>query len=133
MQRLRVPHFAGAILAIAACASASSSDDTSNVPPEPIGSPAQAVTVSVRDNFFSPVSALVAVNGTVTWNWVGTGHSVTSDGSPTFSPSAPVSSPPTTLGPIVFSSLGTYTYHCTVHGVAGVYGSGQMTGAVFVR
>jgi len=132
MRRQRILPFAGALLALAACGS-TEPDGTSNNPPQPIGVPAQAVSVSVQDNFFSPASALVAVNGTVTWNWVGNGHSVTSDGSPTFSPNAPISNPPTTLGPIVFSTLGTYSYHCTVHGVPGVYGSGQMTGAVFVR
>ena len=132
MRRQRILPFAGAILALAACGS-TEPDTTSNIPPQPIGVPAQAVSVSVQDNFFIPASALVAVNGTVTWTWVGNGHSVTSDGSPTFSPNAPISNAPTTLGPIVFSTLGTYSYHCTVHGVPGVYGSGQMTGAVFVR
>jgi len=124
--------FAGTVLALAACGSATGPNPTSNTPPAPTGNPAQAVSVSVQDNFFSPASALVAVNGTVTWTWIGTGHSVTSDGSPAFSPNAPISNPPTTLA-VVFGSPGTYSYHCTVHGVPGVYGSGQMTGAVFVR
>ena len=133
MRRQRILPFAGAVLALAACGSSTGPNNNSNTPPAPTGTPALAVSVSVQDNFFSPASALVAVNGTVTWTWVGTGHSVTSDGSPAFSPNAPISSPPTTLGPIVFGSLGTYSYHCTAHGVPGVYGSGQMTGAVFVR
>jgi len=132
MRRQPVLPFAGAILVLAACGSSTGPNNNTNVPPVPTGTPALAVSVSVQDNFFSPASALVAVNGTVTWTWVGTGHSVTSDGSPTFSPNAPISNPPTTLA-VVFPSLGTYTYHCTAHGVPGVYGSGQMTGAVFVR
>lgn len=106
----------------------------SNVPPPPpSGNPVQAATVDVQDNFFSPQTVLIAVGGTVTWTWVGSGHSVTSTGSPAFSPNAPISNAPHTLGPVTFSTAGTYQYYCTVHGVPGVYSSGSMTGTVFVQ
>jgi plastocyanin len=131
MQRQLFP-LAGALLALAACGSVTGTN-TNGTPEPPTGPPAQAATVEVRDNYYSPANPLIAVGGTVTWNWLGTGHSVTSDGSPAFSPNAPVRSEPYTLGPIVFATAGTYSFHCSVHGVAGTYGSGTMTGAVFVQ
>jgi plastocyanin len=92
-----------------------------------------AATVDVQNNYFSPASVLLATGGTVTWNWVGSGHSVTSAGSPALPSTAPVTDAPFTLGPVTFSTAGTYQYYCTVHGVAGSYGGGNMTGAIFVQ
>lgn len=106
---------------------------TSTTPQEPPGNPVAAATIQVQDNSYSPSTVLISAGGTVTWSWVGdNGHSVTSDGSPSFTPNAAVSFPPKTLA-VVFASAGTYGFHCTVHGVAGTYGGGTMTGAVFVR
>ena len=134
MQRQRILPLAGAILALSACGSVTSStNNNSNIPPPPTGNPAPAITVEVRDFYFNPSNPLIAVGGTVTWTWIDSGHSVTSDGTPSFSPSAPVSRSGYTLGPLVFATAGTYRFHCSVHGVAGVYGAGTMTGAVFVR
>jgi len=124
---------AGALLALAGCGSVTGSSHTSGTPEPPSGTPALAVTVEVRSNYYNPTNPLVAVGGTVTWNWIDSGHSVTSDGSPAFTPNAPVSNAGTTLGPIVFATAGTYSFHCSIHGVAGTYGSGTMTGAVFVQ
>jgi plastocyanin len=133
MQRQFLP-LAGALLALAACGSITGyNNNTSGTPDPPTGTPAQAVTVEVRSDYYNPSNPLVAVGGTVTWIWIDSGHSVTSDGSPTFAPNAPVSAAGHTLGPIVFATAGTYSFHCTVHGVAGTYGSGTMTGAVFVQ
>ncbi len=104
-----------------------------NTPQEPSGNPVAAATIQVQDDFYSPSTVLISAGGTVTWNWVGSGHSVTPDGSPTFGSGAPLRNAPNTLGPVVFASAGTYSFHCTAHGVPGTYGSGTMTGAVFVR
>ena len=134
MQRQRLFPLAGTVLALAACGSiAGSSTNTNNIPEQPTGTPAQAATVEVRDNYYNPTNPLIAAGGTVTWTWIGSGHSVTSDGTPTFTPNAPISNSPHTLGPVVFATAGTYSFHCSVHGVAGSYGTGTMTGAVFVR
>lgn len=82
---------------------------------------------------FSPNSIVVAVGGTVTWKWIGgDGHSVTPDGSPTFSPTSGISYPPKELV-VTFTQAGTYTYHCIVHGVAGYGSPGNMIGVVYVR
>lgn len=133
MRQQRIIPLAGAILALAACSSVGEANHTSNMPPDPIGTPVQNATVEVRDNVYVPSNPLISAGGTVTWTWTGNGHSVTSDGTPSFSPNAPVSNAPHTLGPVVFSTPGTYSFHCTVHGVAGSYGTGTMTGAVFVQ
>jgi plastocyanin len=134
MQRQRILPLTGALLALAGCGSVTgSTTHTSNIPDPPSGVPAQAATVEVRDNYFNPSNPLIAAGGTVTWTWIGSGHSVTSDGTPSFTPNAPISNAPHTLGPVVFATPGTYSFHCQVHGVAGTYGTGTMTGAVFVQ
>jgi plastocyanin len=123
------------VLAVAGCGGAGYGTNPSGNqgPMQPAGDPVQAATVEVQSNYFSPNTVLIAAGGTVTWTWIGSGHSVTSSGTPSFSPSAPISNAPNTLGPITFSTAGTYEYYCMVHGVAGAYGTGSMTGAVFVR
>ena len=119
------------ILAVVACGGdPTGSNDT---PPEPVGDPVAAATIQVQNDFYSPSTVLVSAGGTVTWVWVGSGHSVTPAGSPTFSPTSGVSNAPKTLGPVTFASAGVYQFYCTVHGVPGTYGGGQMTGAVFVE
>lgn len=93
-----------------------------------------AVTVTVGDNFFrsqrnstsNPAVDTIAAGGSVTWTW-GTGtlalHSVESTGSPTFT-----SSTTRTTGTyaVQFNTPGTYTYDCSVHGLA-------MTGTIVVK
>ena len=98
----------------------------------PAGNPVASATVEVQNNLFSPASVSLSAGGTVTWTWVGSGHSVTSDGAPGFSPTAPVSNAPHTLGPITFSQAGTYQYYCSVHGTSSGYGGG-MLGTIFVQ
>ena len=120
------------VLLLLACGGSDGPTGGSNTPTDPGGTPAAAATIQVMNDFYSPSTVLISPGGTVTWNWVGAGHSVTPDGSPTFSPGAPISNPPRTLA-VVFASAGTYSFHCTAHGVPGVYGGGTMTGAVFVR
>jgi plastocyanin len=120
------------VLLLIGCGGSDGPTGTSNTPTDPGGTPAASATIQVMNDFYSPSTVLISPGGKVTWNWVGEGHSVTPDGSPTFSPGAPISNPPRTLE-VVFASAGTYSFHCTAHGVPGVYGGGTMTGAVFVR
>ncbi len=123
--------------ALVGCGGAGTTPNGQNGPTQypqqpPAGNPVDAATVNVANNAFSPTSVLLASGGTVTWTWVGSGHSVTSDGTPSFSPNAPVSNSPHTLGPVVFATVGSYQYYCTQHGAAGGYG-GNMVGTIFVQ
>lgn len=91
--------------------------------------------VTVRNNLFrsdhnsttNPAVDTVAVDGTVTWTWVMTGlvaHTVTSEGSPSFTSSGPVAGPGQTYS-FKFLSPGRYDYACAIHPV--------MTGRIVVR
>lgn len=122
-----------AVLLISGCGSSYGMTSTSTFPNLPGGTPAQTATISVQNNIFSPVAVKIAPGGTVTWNWVGSGHSVVSFGTPSFSPNAPVRDAPFTLGPVTFATVGDYQFFCTVHGAGGVYNGGSMAGVVFVR
>ncbi len=84
-----------------------------------------SINVSVRnDNFLSvrngtvnPAVDTVLAGGTVTWGWAPTAsnpHSVTSTGSPSFQGQAAATQPPPFT--VIFSTPGTYSYYCTVHG-----------------
>ncbi len=80
---------------------------------------------SVRNSTRNPAVDTVAVNGTVTWTWVGAvGHGVNwLTGSP-----LPTNSTTKASGtyPWTFTAPGTYTYDCTVHG-------SLMTGRIVVQ
>jgi plastocyanin len=116
-----------------ACGGSDIPTGTSTTPPPPTGNPVTAATIQVQDNFYSPATVLISAGGTVTWNWGGEeAHSVTPDGATSFTGVA-LKTAPFTLGPVVFAVAGTYSFHCTAHGVAGTYGGGTMTGAVFVQ
>jgi plastocyanin len=91
-------------------------------------------TVSVGDIFFksdhnasqNPAVDTIAVGGKVTWNWVGTAsHSVQSTGTPSFTSSAIKTGVGQTYS-FTFTTAGTYTYDCAVHGTL-------MTGRVVVE
>lgn len=81
--------------------------------------PPSEISIQVRNNFFSPQVGTVAAGGAVTWDWVGTGHNVTSNPSP-----GPLDSgthdPPFSYQ-ITFPTPGTYHYECTQH--AGMTGT----------
>lgn len=69
----------------------------------------KSVTVSVRDNLFSPKTATVARGGTVTWRWAGKkAHDVVGNG---------VKSKVIKTGTFkkTFSKKGTFNYVCTLH------------------
>jgi plastocyanin len=80
---------------------------------------------SVRNGTFNPAVDTVAVNGTVTWTWASgsVSHGVQSTGSPSFTNSSIQSSGSYAF---TFTSAGTYTYQCLVHG-------SSMTGQIVVR
>jgi plastocyanin len=130
-----------ALVLLAACGGGTTSpgggygggNNGGSLPQIPSGSPAPSATINVVNNAFQANSVLIQVGGTVTWTWVGSGHSVTSSGTPSFAPSAPVSNAGTVLGPVVFAATGDYQYYCSVHGgTSGGYVTG-MSGVVYVR
>jgi len=127
------------LLVAAATVAACSSD--SNSPSTPGdgggggggGTPA-AVTVgniffqSAHNSTQNPAVDTVAVGTTVTWTWTNTGdtpHSVKSEGSPGFTSSTTQSGNGATYT-FAFTTPGTYTYDCAVHGSA-------MTGRIVVQ
>ena len=73
---------------------------------------------------FSPTSVTISNGGTVTWTWSGGPHGVAWLTAPT---TKPADSPTQSTGTyqVTFTTPGTYTYDCTVHGAA-------MTGTVVV-
>ena len=101
-------------------------------PPGPPPPPSAAVTVAVQNNQYSPTEARVTVGGTVTWNWEGTGHSVTSAFTPSFQGTSGLQNTGFTLGPLTFSTAGTYLYYCTAHGAASNGNVSGMSGRVIV-
>jgi len=100
------------------------------------GAAPTTAAITVGNDFFksghngagnSPVDT-VAVGGTVTWTWAGTGstpHSVQSLGSPSFASSS-VQTGDGSMHQVVFATAGTYRYDCAVHGTI-------MSGTIVVR
>jgi plastocyanin len=76
-------------------------------------------TVTVGNNFFSPVDVSVAQGTTVTWQWAAgdVSHNVTFDDLQ--------NSPTQSSGTYqrTFMTAGTFPYHCTIHGAAVMHGS----------
>jgi plastocyanin len=84
---------------------------------------AQPIVVTVGDNVFSPNSTVVAVGTQVTWQWQGTlQHSVIFDNN---DPGSTLQASGTFRR--TFAAAGSHTYHCEIHGNAG------MTGVVTVN
>jgi len=128
-------HFpTGWLLAAAAITTVACSSDSSG--PSNGGGGGAAGTVTVGDIFFqsghngtkNPAIDTVAVGTTVTWTWTNTGstpHSVESEDSPSFTSSGTLTGSGKTYS-VTFTSPGTYTYDCAVHGMA-------MTGRIVVQ
>lgn len=142
--RLRVGIWS--VIVTAACGGSSGTTGVPvNQPPPPPSGPA-AQTISMIDYAFSPASLTVKAGTTVKWvNNGKTSHTATSDGgvAPAFD-SGTLAAPGTTTDPyggmmttpggayqVTFSTPGTYTYHCTFHGVAGSI-PGTMKGTITV-
>ncbi len=122
------------LLAAAIATGACGSDSTDSGSNGPVG------TVTVGNNFFqsghngtqNPAVDTVAVGGTVTWTWTGTGgtsHSVRSEDAqgtlPSFTSSQVLTGNGQTYS-VTFTAAGTYQYDCAVHGAL-------MTGTVVVQ
>jgi plastocyanin len=100
----------GLVTLLSACGSGSDS------PTSPM---AGGNTVTVGNNFFSPVDLSAAVGTTVTWNWApgAVEHNVTfDDGQASATQSAGNYAR-------TFSAAGTFPYHCTIHGAAVMHGT----------
>ena len=108
---------------LAACGGAGS--DAGVTPPGGLpgttGAPAPANAVVVRDNVYSPAVTTVLPGATVTWTWSAANtHDVTFDDGVTSGLLTHASFQRT------FTTPGTYSYHCTLHGSA-------MSGTVVVQ
>lgn len=120
-------------LALVAGLRCSSGSDSPSGPSEPPdnpnpgpGTPRANATVSVQDDFFNPSSVTVQrTSGTakVTWQWYGSNaHSVIFDAG---GPNAP--SQTSGVFERDFTSAGSFTYYCSVHG------RNAMSGTVVVQ
>jgi plastocyanin len=76
-------------------------------------------TVTVGNNFYSPVDLSVTPGTTVTWQWAANAvaHNVTFDDN--------AQSPTQSSGTFTrtFSTAGTFPYHCTIHTAAVMHGT----------
>ncbi len=89
--------------------------------------PGTAVPVTVSNFLFTPKDTAVQTGGTVTWTWNSgtTPHNVTYTNGPTPLPSnSPTQDASGPTFSTTFTTVGTYTYHCTIHS--------QMTGSITV-
>jgi len=80
--------------------------------------PGTAVGVSVTNDAFTPRDTAVQTGGTVTWTWNSgtTQHNVTYIGGPTPLPrNSPTQSASGPTFSTTFTTVGKYTYHCTIH------------------
>ncbi len=70
-------------------------------------------SVSVRDNYFTPSTITVKAGSAVTWTWAGK-----NDHSVTFNDGTTSTTQSTGVYTRTFSTAGTYSYHCAVHGTS---------------
>lgn len=111
---------AGAFLVLLAACSSSTSP---SYPPNSGGGQGQGgsqTTIAVNNDYFNPTPDTV-VAGQVTFNWTtsppSNGHNVTWDSGPG---TLPANSATLTSGTYVATlQVGTYAYHCTIHGAPG--------------
>lgn len=114
-----------ALLALAGCGGSGSPTGTNNgnTGGDGGGGGSTSNAISVRDNSFSPSATTVTPGTTVTWTWAGANsHNVT------FDDGSNIASDTQTSGTFsrTFQTVGTFAYHCTIHGAA-------MSGSVTVK
>jgi len=92
--------------------------------------------ITVQNNSFSPSSTTVPVGTTVTWTWNactgdGYGGQMCTDHSIVFDDGGRTNAPLQSEGTFSskFSTAGTYTYHCSVHGTT----TSGMRGTIIVQ
>jgi len=72
--------------------------------------------VAIADFSFTPKDVVIKTGGTVTWTWGGAQpHNVTYDGGPTPLPTGSGTMTGSGTFPSTITTLGKYTYHCSVH------------------
>jgi plastocyanin len=95
--------------------------------------PVSDATITVENNDFNPALVTLSQGGTVTWNWTGSGHNVTSVGSPSFTASTDTQSAGFTFGPVIFNTVGTYRFICSIHGAWDGTNTSGMAGSIKVQ
>jgi plastocyanin len=96
-----------------------------------VASRADAGAVEIHDNYFTPQKIAIDTGGTLEWNAVNGGHSITADdGSFDIPEDGGVVEPGDRLS-ITFHQRGVFYYHCRIHGLPNTYPRG-MTGAIYV-
>lgn len=87
------------------------------------GGSGKNATVTISDNRYTPAAVVIDSGSTVTWIWTGVNaHSVTFDGAGPGNSGVQITGSITAL----FTTPGSYPYHCLVHGTA-------MTGLITVQ
>jgi plastocyanin len=108
----------GAVLVLLAGCSSSTSPSGGANSGAGQGQGGSQTTISVSNNFFTPSPDTVSA-GQVTFSWSvpSNGHNVTWDSGPGTLP--PPSATLTSGTYVATLQVGTYAYHCTIHGTAG--------------
>ncbi len=120
--RLAHPMVSAALALLAACGGSSATSSTGG------GGGGRTTNITVGNDFFSPTPDTVTSGAAVTWTWStpSDGHTVNWDTSPGALPSNSGAAQFSGTYLTTLSSKGTYTYHCTVHGLA-------MSGTIVVQ
>src|SRR2546428_6493976 len=84
------------------------------------GGAGHTTSLTVGNNFFSPTPDTVTAGATVTWTWSASSnpHTVNWDTGPGALPSNSGASQTSGTYQATLTTVGTYTYHCAVHGAA---------------
>jgi plastocyanin len=105
---VRLTGLTAAVLLVASCSSSTS--------PGGGGGGGHSTTITVSDNMFTPTPDTVSA-GMVTFSWAGSNaHNVTWDSGPTPRPTNSVTQSSGSYNATL--QVGTYQYHCVVHGSA---------------
>ncbi len=112
---------------IAACSSSSDSG-TSGTPATDSGTAPAANTVMVTSNKFVPPALTIKVGETVTWNWAGGAHSVTSGANCTSDNAYGVGVQTSGTFTHTYDKAGTFEYFCIPH-----CASSMMKGTITVQ